>query len=73
LILSSKARNQLKEAAFKKERDIDLSKFGENPDPCLMDSPEKRKYSQIVFARSNAVQGMVRAAMKRVSEVKGDI
>jgi hypothetical protein len=53
--LSSKARKQKKEAALKKEKEFDLSKFGENPDPCLMDSPEKRRFSEIVFARSNDV------------------
>jgi hypothetical protein len=50
---SLKAQRNKKEKEEPKE--IDLSKYGENPDPAEMTSPEKRKYKEILFARSDIV------------------
>ncbi len=41
------------------EAEIDLTRFGDNPDPTEMNSPEKKKYSKILFDRSDVIMGNV--------------
>lgn len=51
----------------KEVKEIDLTRFGDNPNPAEMNSPEKRHYSKILFAKSNDVMGFVNQAMARVN------
>lgn len=50
-----------------------MTKFGDNPDPTEMNSPEKKKYSKILFDRADVVMGYVNQAMNRLVKVNDDI
>lgn len=49
--------NQLSSRAepIKEEEVIDLAKYGDNPDPKLMTSPEKKLYRETLLKRSEEV------------------
>jgi len=58
------ARRNRAKPPTKKEEVIDLSKYGDDPDPALMTSPEKRKYREVLYEKSREVIKRVDAAMK---------
>jgi hypothetical protein len=61
------------QSTTKEEEVVDLAKYGDNPDPNIMTSPEKRKYKEILFARSDEVLGRVAEAAIQVRKVKEEI
>lgn len=66
-------KQQSSKARRKKDFVVDLSRFGDDPNPDDMNSPEKRKFGEILICKNSEVLNRVSQALNQVVKVRNDI
>lgn len=67
------ARRNRAKPKLKEETVIDLSKYGDNPNPDLMTSPEKKKFREVLREQSNEAVRKVSKTINFVKSVRAQV
>lgn len=65
-VQTTKTKNSSNKASRKKEQIVDLTKFGDDPNPDDMNSPEKRKFGEVLMGKNIEVLSRVSQALNQV-------